>query len=583
MSMIGSNENRKRNRSHIDDKNESSLTKEPHYSRSMIGNLDSNQETSRIRTLSSQSVYIPHSSVVPHLDSFMPKHRHSLKDALFSPKISYAFRNDSGSTNGIRGLYNLGNTCYMNAAIQALSNCPPLRDYFCLLNVDSNLSASNANADVSSAFRDLLMRIWSEYSQVPIKPTNFLFQVRTKCPQFRGFSQQDSQEFIRCFLDVIHQELKYPIGHGFKPLLSPSTLSTASSGNDDANSDGVDTVDSGMSTENESPNSAKTSARTYEQSEKHENEANCSAAENNLASVEENTETDGNNKEKSNDEKDKPSSSNKKVNYESVVSVVFDGQLISTVKCLTCQHLSHTNETFQDISLSIPTIEQLEKMKEALEDSDPSKMHPADISNEPSYFSWLYGFTNRWFFQPWFSWVSNFYRYVFYGSVTLEDCLCAFFAADHLRGEDMYSCEKCAKLRNGVKQCRLKSLPEVLCIHLKRFRHDTLYNTKINTKITFPLRELDLQPYMDIQENSDNQNEEQNYVYDLIGIVSHRGSSVDFGHYIAYCINQADGLWYEFDDAYVRQVSEAEVNSIEAYVLFYQKRSLYALDEVDDF
>lgn len=46
-------------------------------------------------------------------------------------------------------------------------------------------------------------------------------------------------------------------------------------------------------------------------------------------------------------EKDKPSSSNQKVNYESVVSVVFDGQLISTVKCLTCQHLSHTNETFQ--------------------------------------------------------------------------------------------------------------------------------------------------------------------------------------------------------------------------------------------
>lgn len=38
-----------------------------------------------------------------------------------------------------------------------------------------------------------------------------------------------------------------------------------------------------------------------------------------------------------------------KVNYESVVSVVFDGQLVSTVKCLQCQHLSHTTETFQVI------------------------------------------------------------------------------------------------------------------------------------------------------------------------------------------------------------------------------------------
>lgn len=108
------------------------------------------------------------------------------------------------------------------------------------------------------------------------------------------------------------------------------------------------------------------------------------------------------------------------------------------------------------------------------------------------------------------------------------------------RGNNMYNCTVCEKLRNGVKQCRLKSLPEILCIHLKRFRHDTLYNTKINTKITFPLRELDLQPYMmETQEETEDESEEQNYVYDLIGIVSHRGSSVDFGHYIAYCVNQA--------------------------------------------
>lgn len=69
----------------------------------------------------------------------------------------------------------MGNTCYLNAAVQTLSNCPPLRDYFCLLNVDANLSTGNSNADVSAAFRDLLNRIWSEYSQAPIKPTNFLF------------------------------------------------------------------------------------------------------------------------------------------------------------------------------------------------------------------------------------------------------------------------------------------------------------------------------------------------------------------------------------------------------------------------
>lgn len=35
-----------------------------------------------------------------------------------------------GGCRGVTGIYNMGNTCYMNSAIQCLSNVRPLTEYF---------------------------------------------------------------------------------------------------------------------------------------------------------------------------------------------------------------------------------------------------------------------------------------------------------------------------------------------------------------------------------------------------------------------------------------------------------------------
>lgn len=60
----------------------------------------------------------------------------------------------------------------------------------------------------------------------------------------------------------------------------------------------------------------------------------------------------------------------------------------------------------------------------------------------------------------------------------------------------MFSCEKCKKLRNGIKFSKLLELPEVLCIHLKRFRHELMFSSKITSYVTFPVDGLDLRPYV---------------------------------------------------------------------------------------
>uniref|UniRef100_A0A480WLQ2 ubiquitinyl hydrolase 1 n=1 Tax=Sus scrofa TaxID=9823 RepID=A0A480WLQ2_PIG len=156
--------------------------------------------------------------------------------------------------------------------------------------------------------------------------------------------------------------------------------------------------------------------------------------------------------------------------------------------------------------------------------------------------------------------------------VTLEDCLAAFFAADELKGDNMYSCERCKKLRNGVKYCKVLQLPEILCIHLKRFRHEVMYSFKISSHVSFPLEGLDLRPFLAKECTS------QITTYDLLSVICHHGTAGS-GHYIAYCQNVINGQWYEFDDQYVTEVHETLVQNAEAYVLFYRKSSEEAVRE----
>ncbi|XP_073872378.1 ubiquitin carboxyl-terminal hydrolase 20 isoform X3 [Macaca fascicularis] len=256
----------------------------------------------------------------------------------------------------------------------------------------------------------------------------------------------------------------------------------------------------------------------------------------------------------------------KEQRYRSVISDIFDGSILSLVQCLTCDRVSTTVETFQDLSLPIPGKEDLAKLHSAIYQNVPAK--PGACGDSYAAQGWLafiveyirrfvVSCTPSWFWGP---------------VVTLEDCLAAFFAADELKGDNMYSCERCKKLRNGVKYCRVLRLPEILCIHLKRFRHEVMYSFKINSHVSFPLEGLDLRPFLAKECTS------QITTYDLLSVICHHGTAGS-GHYIAYCQNVINGQWYEFDDQYVTEVHETVVQNAEGYVLFYRKSSEEAVRE----
>lgn len=65
-----------------------------------------------------------------------------------------------------------------------------------------------------------------------------------------------------------------------------------------------------------------------------------------------------------------------------------------------------------------------------------------------------------------------------------------------------------------------------------------------------------------------------NYIYDLYAVCNHHGSDLQSGHYTATCKNPTDGQWYHFDDVNTRVVDRRDVISVDAYILFYQRRQV---------
>uniref|UniRef100_A0A8C1U2X7 Ubiquitin carboxyl-terminal hydrolase n=1 Tax=Cyprinus carpio TaxID=7962 RepID=A0A8C1U2X7_CYPCA len=541
---------------------------------------------------------------------------------------------------GLTGMKNIGNSCYMNAALQALSNCPPLTQFF----LDcSGLVRTDKKPALCKSFQKLISELWHKKRPSYVVPTSLFHGIKLVNPMFRGYAQQVYKEllsflFLRCLMDQLHEELKEPLTDCSGAISevepdhkvdsrnhvdgdrSPSEdeFLSCDSGSGSERGDGeraggeaelliqdecVGVRGNGVISEKERLKERRGEERTREMDEdadvdttaqegqaERETEATTATthvpAPGNTASmhcsssrpcspthsVQELHSRLSSSPPRSSPLRAGPTYTFKKAQmllstkkkkqsrFRSVISDIFDGSILSLVQCLTCDRVSTTVETFQDLSLPIPGKEDLAKLHSSIHQSAPVK---AGVCTE--------GYAT----QGWVSYImESIRRFVvscipswFWGPmVTLEDCLAAFFAADELKGDNMYSCERCKKLRNGVKYCKVLRLPEILCIHLKRFRHEIMYSFKINSHVSFPLEGLDLKPFLAKESPS------QITTYDLLSVICHHGTAGS-GHYIAYCQNVINGQWYEFDDQYVTEVHETVVQNAEAYVLFYRKSS----------
>ena len=129
-----------------------------------------------------------------------------------------------------------------------------------------------------------------------------------------------------------------------------------------------------------------------------------------------------------------------KARDDSIITDIFEGQLINRTHCLSCGYSDCAFDNFMDLSVEIP--------RRAVR---------------------------------------------FLGSIELSDCLEKFIESETMK-DTGFKCEGCKKRVDIEKSLSIYRFPRVLTIHLKRFYHSAMRREKLNTTVKFP-ETLDVSKY----------------------------------------------------------------------------------------
>eukprot|EP00912_Choanoflagellata_sp_UC4_P001952 UC4_evm1s1251 len=263
--------------------------------------------------------------------------------------------------------------------------------------------------------------------------------------------------------------------------------------------------------------------------------------------------------------------------HSSIIEQIFTGKLQSDVCCLKCKSISTTIDPFWDISLDIRKMPKSLSPSTMtgdcffdLSDKGSSQNTPQRQVNVPKRFKSESTSSPLPFpMSP---------GYLPVAVNTLQDCLERFTQAEELGDDAKIFCQKCGSNENATKKLSLKQLPLTLCFHAKRFEHGDL-TRKIDSSMSFP-DVIDMRNYLSDNVRKRKRDESgfltqhDEFEYTLYSVINHTGNMQN-GHYTCYIkLPSYADQWFHFDDEVIRMVSYSEVKNSEAYMLFYQKSRL---------
>lgn len=151
--------------------------------------------------------------------------------------------------------------------------------------------------------------------------------------------------------------------------------------------------------------------------------------------------------------------------------------------------------------------------------------------------------------------------------IDLHDCMKEYTKDEIMDEKNKWECSNCKNYVCASFKTKIWQSPPILVIVLKRFCNNT---RKDNRLINFEITNFDVSDYV----SSENIDSPIDTKYKLISIINHTGS-INNGHYYTYCVDEDTDKWYKYDDMYVSSIQNTnELITSSAYMLTYIRNDL---------